>query len=129
MKPLREALISKNKRDWAEVNNSKYLNSNYIFLYIPSDSDKASNLLGEDDGLFSIWPYWFLNLFMLKETIKKIKNFDPKDAFYAVKLEEYNKREIEEFDKIINEFRPDSPQDKLGNWPRIPNEDIMKLKK
>lgn len=128
MKSLKESLITKKNIKNISIFN-EYLNDRYFFLYIPYDVSQASNLLGEDDGLLSMYCYWCLSLSKLKDFVKRTKHLDPKDSFYAIKKEEYAKKEINEFDKTVDEWSPSMPQDELNNWPRIPNEDIMKLKK
>ena len=105
MKPLKEALISKNKRNW--VSKGKYRN---IIVFVPNpNTDKANLLLSVEDFLdIRVRTKDYIDTFlifgrpMLKKVLSTI-DADDKDYWYVPKGN-YNINNLEELIKKKQNF-------------------------
>ena len=129
MKPLKEALISKSNRDWAEANNSKYLNSNYMFILVPDYDalEDAENYFKDED--YRNADYWVMDFEQLKKYVNR-HEFDSLVEshiyMYPLKKTEYKKIRDKLDDIILDDW---NYQEEFHGWKNIPKSILMKLKK
>lgn len=102
MKPLKEALISKDKRNWAS--KGKYRN---IIVFVPNpNTDKADLLLSDEDFLdIRVRSKDYVNAFLIvgRSMLKKILpivDADDKDYWYVPK-DDYTIHNLDKLEELI----------------------------
>ena len=125
MKSLKEALISKDKRNWATQSSpwKKYFNGKYYYLFIPEFPENVEPVLGEEFFENCKWKFWLLDLDELKRYVK-VARFSVADHLYAIKIEEYEMFDFDDFIEEVNKW--DYNDGEFNGWPMLPIEAIKK---
>ena len=126
---LKEGLLNKKNID-KFINNVDYFNGRYDFLFIadhPEDFIKYIGYIGEpelsDSGTDGGVQYWIFSLEGLKKLINSAKYIYGNIYCYPIKT---NDPDINKLSEIVDNWEYD---DELNDWPRIPIDKLMTLKK